>query len=108
METALENKGFNRKAERSAIQWIHWRGCWTSCPGMCPENDKLDQLLTSAESVMADPRTVEKIKLKLDHTNIDWNTLESGIHFNLEKLPSAVTSNRKIRAGSSFFLRKKM
>ncbi|WP_313430719.1 hypothetical protein [Siminovitchia terrae] len=100
METALENKGLIEKLNDPNTMDSLER-LLDQLPGIAQRMDKLDQLLTSAESVMADPRTVEKIKLKLDHTNIDWNTLESGIYL-LEKLPSLLQVIERLEQAAVF------
>ncbi|RST73081.1 hypothetical protein D4T97_014475 [Siminovitchia acidinfaciens] len=93
METALENKNLieklNNPETTDSLERLLDR-----LPGIVEKVDKLDQLLTTVEAVLEDESAMEKLKMKIDHTNIDVNTLETGLHL-LEKLPFLLHATEK-------------
>lgn len=63
-------------------------------PDIIEKTEKLDRFLTTVETVLADEAAKEKLKLKIDHSNIDVDTLEKALHL-VEKLPFLLHATEK-------------
>lgn len=100
METALGNESLLEKLNdpRTADSLMK---LLDRLPGIVEKIEKLDQLLDVGETVLEDESTMEKIKMKLDHTNIDLDTLESGVHL-IEKLPFLLHMTEKLERAALF------
>lgn len=70
-------------------------------PSIVEKVEKLDRLIEIAEAVLEDDSTVERLKLKFDHSNIDVNTLESGYRL-LGKLPFLLKVTEKFEQTALF------
>lgn len=93
METALGHKSLIDKLnDRQTVDSLE--RLLDRLPSIVDKVERLDQLLTIGESVLTDEAAIEKLKSKLDHTNIDLDTLESGIRL-LEKLPFLLQATEK-------------
>ncbi|WP_121614305.1 hypothetical protein [Mesobacillus foraminis] len=64
-------------------------------PDLTQKLDQADHLLSFGQSILHDSRTMDKLKLKLDSTNLDSNTLAAALRL-LEKLPLLLELTEKL------------
>ncbi|WP_203363422.1 hypothetical protein [Bacillus sp. REN10] len=70
-------------------------------PTLTEKLEQVDNLLSFGQAVMNDEHTMEKVKTKLDYTNIDVDTLEAGLRL-LEKLPLLLQLVEKLEVAVRF------
>ncbi|WP_100401422.1 DUF1641 domain-containing protein [Bacillus sp. FJAT-42315] len=64
-------------------------------PTLTEKLEQVDNILSFGQAAMEDQHTMEKVKMKLDYTNVDIDTLEAGLRL-LEKLPLLLQLTEKL------------